>query len=92
MQIMSQYKIFVSVFWLLKLKLLRKNEDLFVKMLINIISQTNHKSSSVNHFCIRMNHWSQFSQVRIETSYCFAKKLLKFMMMIVDMLYKKWIK
>jgi len=89
---MSQYKIFMSVFWFLKLKLLRKNEDSFVKMLIDIISQTNHKFSSVSYLCIRMNHWSQFSQIKIEMSHHFTKKLLKFIMTIVDMLYKKWIK
>jgi len=92
MQIVSQYKIFVLIFWLLKSRLLRKNEDSLVKMLTDVISQINYKSSSVSYLCIRVNHWLQFSQVRIEMSCCFVKKLLKFMMMIVDMLYKKWIK
>jgi len=47
---MSQYKIFVSVFWFLKLRLLRRNEDSFVRVLINVISQTNYKFSFINHF------------------------------------------
>jgi len=92
MQIISQYKIFVSVFWLLKLRLLRKNEDSLTKVLTNIISQINYRSFSVSHLCMRMNYWLQFSQVRIEMSCHFVKKSSKFMMMIVNMLYKKWIK
>jgi len=89
MQIISQYKIFVLVFWFLKLKLLKENENSLMKMLINVILQTNHRSFSVSHFCIRVNYWLQFSQMRIEMNCHFIKKLLKFMMMIVDMLYKK---
>jgi len=92
MQIINQYKIFMSDFWLLKSRLLKENEDSLMKMLTDMISQINHKFSFVNHFCIRVNYWSQFSQIRIEMNHCFIKKLLKFMMMIVDMLYKKWIK
>jgi len=91
-QIMNQYKIFISVFWFLKSKLLKENENSLIKMLIKIISQTNHRSSSVSYFCMRVNHWLQFLWVRIEMSCHFVKKLLEFMMMIVDMLYKKWIK
>ncbi len=85
MQIISQYKIFASVFWFLKLRLLRKNES--KNSLINILttktSTTFYKSSFINHLFIRVNHWLQFLQVRIEMSCCFIKKL-KFMMMIVD--------
>jgi len=91
-QIMSQYKIFVFDFWFLKSRLLKRNVNLLAKMLIDVISQTNYRFSSVSHFCMRVNHWLQFLQVRIEMNCHFVKKLLKFMMMIVDILYKKWIK
>ena len=85
MQIMSQYKIFMLSFWLLKLRLLRENENSLMKVLIDVISQINHRFSSVSHFCMRVNHWLQFLWVRMKMSCCFVKKLLKFMMTIVDM-------
>ncbi len=86
MQIISQYKIFASVFWFLKSRLLKKNEskNLLTDMLTAETSTTFYRSSSISHLFIRMNHWLQFLQVRIETDHCFIKKLLKFMMMIVD--------
>jgi len=87
MQIISQYKIFVSVFWFLKLRLLRKNEpeNSLISMLTAKTLTTFYRSSFISYLLIRMNHWLQFLQVRIEMNYCFIKKLLKFMMMIVDM-------
>ena len=83
MQMVSQYKIFTSVFWLLKLRLLRENENLLTKVLTDVISQINHRFSSVSYFCIRMNHWLQFLWVRMKMSCYFVKKLLKFIVMIV---------
>ncbi len=91
-QIMSQYKIFMLIFWFLKLKLLKKNENSFMRVLTDVISQINYRFSFVSHFYMRVNHWLQFLWVRIEMRYHFIKKLSKFMMMIVNMLYKKWIK
>ncbi len=87
MQIISQYKIFMLIFWFLKLRLLKKNEseNSLISMLTTEISTTFYRSSSISHLFIRMNHWSQFLWVRIEMSCCFTKKSLKFMMMIVDM-------
>jgi len=89
---MNQYKIFMLIFWFLKSKLLKENENSFVRVLTDIISQINHRFFSVNYFCMRVNHWLQFLQVKIKMSCHFIKKSSKFMMMIVDMLYKKWIK
>ncbi len=86
MQIISQYKIFALIFWLLKLRLLRRNaaENLLTEMLTIKTSIIFYRSSFINYFLIRMNHWLQFLQVRIEMSCCFIKKLLKFIVMIVD--------
>ncbi len=86
MQIISQYKIFVLIFWLLKLRLLRRNaaKNLLTEMLTIKTSIIFYRSSFINYFLIRMNHWLQFLQVRIEMSCCFIKKLLKFIVMIVD--------
>jgi len=94
MQIISQYKIFISVFWFLKLRLLKRNEskNSLINILIAKTSTTFYRSSSISYLFIRINHWLQFLQVRIEMNCCFIKKLLKFMMTIVDMYYKKWIK
>ncbi len=87
MQIVSQYKIFMSVFWFLKLRLLRENEskNSLISILTAKTSITFYRSSFISHFLIRVNHWLQFSQVRIEMNCCFVKKLLKFIVMIVDM-------
>ena len=87
MQIISQYKIFISVFWFLKLRLLKRNEskNSLINILIAKTSTTFYRSSSISYLFIRINHWLQFLQVRIEMNCCFIKKLLKFMMMIVDM-------
>jgi len=87
MQIISQYKIFTSVFWLLKLKLLRKNmtKNSLTEMLTAKTSTIFYRSSSISYLLIRVNHWLQFSQVRIETDHHFVKKLLKFIVMIVGM-------
>jgi len=84
MQIISQYKVFTLIFWLLKLRLLRKNaaKNSLTKVLT---AETSYRSSSISHLLMRMNHWLQFLQVRIEMSCCFAKKLLKFIVTIVDM-------
>ncbi len=86
MQIVSQYKIFVLIFWLLKLRLLRKNaaENLLTKVLTAKTSTTFYRSSSISYLLMRMNHWLQFLWVRIEMNHHFAKKLLKFIVMIVD--------
>ena len=86
MQIISQYKIFALIFWLLKLRLLRRNaaENLLTEMLTIKTSIIFYRSFFINYFLIRMNHWLQFLQVRIEMSCCFIKKLLKFIVMIVD--------
>jgi len=87
MQIVSQYKVFVSVFWLPKLRLPRENtaEDSLTEVLTAETSTTFHRSSSISHLLIRVNHWLQFLQVRIETDHHFAKKLLKFIVVIVGM-------
>ncbi len=87
MQIISQYKVFTLIFWLLKLRLLRKNaaKNSLIKVLTAETSTTFYRSSSISHLLMRMNHWLQFLQVRIEMSCCFAKKLLKFIVTIVDM-------
>ena len=86
MQIISQYKVFTSVFWLLKSRLLRENEskNSLISMLTAETLITFYRSSSISHLLMRVNHWLQFLQVRIEMNHCFTKKLLKFMMMIVD--------
>ena len=86
MQIISQYKVFTSVFWFLKSRLLRRNEskNSLISMLIAETLTTFYRSFFISYLLIRMNHWLQFSQVRIEMSCHFAKKSLKFMMMIVD--------
>ena len=85
MQIINQYKIFASVFWFLKLRLLRKNEskNSLISILTAETSITFYRSFSISHLFIKMNHWLQFSWVRIEMNCHFIKKLLKFMMMIV---------
>ncbi len=85
MQIISQYKVFTSVFWLLKSRLLRENEsrNSLISMLTAETSITFYRSSSISHLLMKVNHWLQFLQVRIEMNHCFTKKLLKFMMMIV---------
>ncbi len=86
MQIISQYKIFASIFWFLKLRLLRKNEskNSLISILTVKTSTTFYRSFFISYLLIRMNHWLQFLQVRIKMSCCFVKKSLKFMMMIVD--------
>ncbi len=87
MQIISQYKVFTSVFWFLKSRLLRKNEskNSLISILTAKTSITFYRSSFISHLLMKVNHWLQFLWVRIEMSHCFVKKLLKFMMMIVDM-------
>ncbi len=87
MQIINQYKVFTSVFWFLKSRLLRENEseNSLISILTAETSTTFHRSFSISHLLMRVNHWLQFSQVRIEMSCHFVKKLLKFMMVIVDM-------
>ncbi len=87
MQIVNQYKVFMSVFWLLKSRLLRKNtaKNLLTEVLTAKISTTFYRSSFISHLFIRINHWLQFLWVRIEMNCCFTKKLLKFIVMIVDM-------
>ena len=86
MQIISQYKVFTSVFWLFKSRLLRENKskNSLINILIIKTSTIFYRSSFISYLFIRVNHWLQFLQIRIEMSYCFTKKLLKFMMMIVD--------
>ncbi len=86
MQIISQYKIFVLIFWLLKLRLLRRNaaKNSLTEVLTVKTSIIFYRFSFINHLLIRMNHWSQFLWVRIEMSCCFIKKSLKFIVMIVD--------
>jgi len=73
------------VFWLSKLRLLRRNtaENSLTEVLITETSTTFYRSSSISYLLIRMNHWLQFLQVRIEMNHHFAKKLLKFIVMIV---------
>ena len=87
MQIINQYKVFTSVFWFLKSRLLRENEseNSLISILTAETSTTFYRSFSISHLLMRVNHWLQFSQVRIEMSCHFVKKLLKFMMVIVDM-------
>ncbi len=87
MQIISQYKVFMSVFWLSKLRLLRKNmtENSLTEVLTAETSTTFYRSSFISHLFMRVNHWLQFLWVRIETDCHFVKKLLKFIVMIVGM-------
>ncbi len=85
MQIISQYKVFMSVFWLLKSRLLRKNvaKNSLTKVLTIKTLTMFYRSSSISYLLIRVNHWLQFLQVRIEMNHHFIKKLLKFIVMIV---------
>ncbi len=56
----SQYKVFASVLWLLKTRLLRGNWDPLAGVLTAEVSIMTHRSSPISHLHMRVNHWLQF--------------------------------